>query len=59
VLAVIVLLAGFYVVVETAFSVLKRKFWESLKARNYRSRIKEPKIKLILYNISKHLFMQS
>jgi transposase len=39
--------------VETAFSVLKRKFGESLKARNYRNQIKELKIKLILYNISK------
>jgi hypothetical protein len=39
--------------VETAFSILKRKFGESLKARNYRSQIKELKIKLILYNISK------
>jgi transposase len=31
--------------VETAFSVLKRKFGESLKARNYRSQIKKLKIK--------------
>ncbi|MGA2912288.1 MAG: IS5 family transposase [Methanoregula sp.] len=39
--------------VETVFSVLKRKFGESLKARKYSGQIKELKIKLILYNISK------
>jgi hypothetical protein len=39
--------------VETVFSVLKRKFGESLKARKFHSQIKELKIKLILYNISK------
>jgi len=39
--------------VETVFSVLKRKFGECLKARKYRLQIKEIKIKLILYNISK------
>jgi hypothetical protein len=39
--------------VETVFSVLKRKFGESLKARIYSGQIKELKIKLILYNISK------
>lgn len=43
--------------VETVFSVLKRKFGESLKARNYRNQIKELKIKLILYNISKIILM--
>jgi hypothetical protein len=32
---------------------LKRKFGECLKARKYRLQIKEIKIKLILYNISK------
>jgi len=32
--------------VETVFSVLKRKFGESLKARNYRNQIKELKIKI-------------
>ena len=35
------------------FSVLKRKFGESLKARNYRLRVKAIKIKVILYNLSK------
>jgi len=39
--------------VETVFSVLKRKFGESLKARKFQVQIKELKIKLILYNISK------
>ena len=39
--------------VETVFSVLKRKFGESLKARKFQAQIKELKIKLILYNISK------
>ena len=39
--------------VETVFSVLKRKFGESLKARKFQEQIKELKIKLILYNISK------
>ena len=39
--------------VETVFSVLKRKFGESLKARKYRLQVKEIKIKIILYNISR------
>ena len=39
--------------VETIFSVIKRKFGESLKARKFQTQIKELKIKLILYNISK------
>jgi len=39
--------------VETVFSVLKRKFGESLKARLYRLQIKEIKIKVFLYNISR------
>ena len=39
--------------VETIFSVLKRKFGESLKARKYRLQVKEIKIKVILYNISR------
>jgi len=39
--------------VETVFSVLKRKFGESLKARKFQAQIKELKIKLILYNLSK------
>ncbi len=39
--------------VETVFSVLKRKFGESLKARKFQAQVKELKIRLILYNISK------
>jgi transposase len=39
--------------VETVFSVLKRKFGEALKARKFQEQVKELKIKLILYNISK------
>jgi transposase len=39
--------------VETAFSVIKRKFGKALKARKFQAQIKELKIKLILYNISK------
>ncbi|MFA4848331.1 MAG: IS5 family transposase [Methanoregula sp.] len=39
--------------VETLLSVLKRKFGESLKARKYRHQVKEIKIKVILYNLSK------
>jgi hypothetical protein len=39
--------------VETVFSVLKRKFRESLKARKYRLQVKEIKIKVILYNLSR------
>ena len=39
--------------VETVFSVLKRKFGEALKARKYRLQVKEIKIKVILYNLSR------
>jgi hypothetical protein len=39
--------------VETVFSVLKRRFGETLKARKYRLQVKEIKIKIILYNISR------
>jgi hypothetical protein len=35
------------------FSVLKRKFGESLKARKFRLQVKEIKIKVILYNLSR------
>jgi len=42
--------------VETVFSVLKRKFGESLKARKYQLQVKEIKIKVILYNLSKLMF---
>ncbi len=43
--------------VETVFSVLKRKFGESLKARKYRLQVKEIKIKVILYNISRFILV--
>jgi hypothetical protein len=39
--------------VETVFSVLKRKFGETLKARKYRLQVKVIKIKVILYNLSR------
>ena len=35
------------------FSVMKRKFGESFKARKYRLQVKEIKIKVILYNLSR------
>jgi len=37
--------------VETVFSVLKRRFGENLKARKYWYQVKKIKIKLILYNL--------
>ncbi|OPY35400.1 MAG: Transposase DDE domain protein [Methanoregula sp. PtaU1.Bin051] len=45
--------------VETVFSVLKRKFGESLKARKYRLQVKEIKIKVILYNLSRAMIIFS
>jgi hypothetical protein len=39
--------------VETAFSVLKRRFGEELKARKYWYQIKEIKSKVILHNLTK------
>jgi len=39
--------------VETVFSVLKRKYGESLKARRYRLQFKEIKMKAIVYNLSR------
>jgi hypothetical protein len=39
--------------VETVFSILKRQFGGSIKARKYRILVKEIKIKIILYNISR------
>jgi len=40
-------------IVETVFSVLKRKFGEALKARKFWQQVKEIKIKVILYNLAK------
>jgi hypothetical protein len=39
--------------VETAFSVLKRRFGEELKARKYWYQVKEIKSKVILHNLTK------
>lgn len=40
-------------IVETTFSVVKRKFGEVLRARKYFNKVKEIKIKLLVYNINK------
>lgn len=39
-------------VVETVFSVIKRKFGEIIKARKFYNQVKE--IKMIVYNINKN-----
>ncbi|MDD1677819.1 MAG: transposase [Methanomicrobiales archaeon] len=39
--------------IEMAFSVLKRRFGESLKARKYRYQVKEIKIKILIYNLDR------
>jgi len=40
-------------IVETIFSVVKRKLGEALRARKFHYQVKEIKIKLIVYNINK------
>jgi hypothetical protein len=45
--------------VETVFSVIKRKFGEDLKARKFRLQVKEIKLKIIIYNISRMIFSLS
>lgn len=40
--------------VETAFSVLKKKYGEEIKSRKYWNQVKEIKIKLIVYNLGKY-----
>ena len=40
-------------IAETTFSVVKRKFGETLRARKYYNQVKEIKIKLIVYNVDK------
>jgi hypothetical protein len=40
-------------IAENTFSVVKRKFGETLRARKLRNQVKEVKIKLIVYNIDK------
>jgi len=42
-------------IAETTFSVVKRKFGETLRARKFRNQAKEIKIKLIVYNIDKKI----
>ncbi len=39
--------------VETMFSVLKRKYGEEIKARKYWNQVKEVKIKLIVHNLGR------
>lgn len=38
---------------ETVFSVLKRRFGESLKARKYWNQVKEIKVKVVIYNLNR------
>ena len=40
-------------IAKTTFSVVKRKFGETLRARKFRNQVKEIKLKLIVYNINK------
>jgi hypothetical protein len=40
-------------IAETTFSVVKRKFGETLRARKFRNQVKEIKFKLVVYKISK------
>ncbi|NLN44926.1 MAG: transposase, partial [Methanosarcina sp.] len=40
-------------IIETTFSVVKRKFREVLRARKFYNQVKEVKAKLIVYNINK------
>jgi Transposase DDE domain len=42
-------------IAETTFSVVKRKFGETLRARKFRNQVKEIKFKLIIYNINKNI----
>ena len=42
-------------IVETVFSVIKRKFGEIVKARKYYNQVKEIKIKMLVYNINKNI----
>jgi transposase len=40
---------------ETMFSVLKRKYGEEIKAKNYWNQVKEVKIKLLIHNLDRHV----
>jgi transposase len=39
--------------VETVFSVVKRRFGEGVRARKYRSQVKEIKVKMVIYNLNR------
>jgi transposase len=41
--------------VETMFSVLKRKYGEELRAKRYRNQSKEVKLKLLVHNLDRHV----
>ncbi len=41
--------------VETMFSVLKRKYGESLCARKYRNQVKDVKFKLLMHNLDRYV----
>jgi transposase len=41
--------------VETMFSVLKRKYGEEIKAKRYRNQSKEVKLKLLVHNLDRHV----
>ncbi|HEY3363054.1 MAG TPA: transposase [Methanosarcina sp.] len=42
-------------IVETVFSVIKRKFGEIVKARKYYNQVKEINVKMLVYNINKNI----
>lgn len=42
-------------IVETVFSVIKRKFGEIVKARKFYNQLKEIKVKMIVYNTNKNI----
>jgi transposase len=46
-------------IVETTFSVIKRKFGEVIRARKYYNQVKEIKIKLLVYNIYKKSYRKN
>lgn len=41
--------------VETMFSVIKRKYGEEIKARKYWNQLKEIKIKLLVHNLDRYV----
>jgi hypothetical protein len=42
-------------IVETVFSVIKRRCGEIVKARKYYNQVKEIKVKMLVYNINKNI----